>query len=525
MEGFLSAAVMRALIAWGSGEQGAEGLEWATVRTDESQPRVLHVDDDDAYRGAVASVLDGVSLDTAAFVAETGVILDEREFDCVVLDHRLPDGTGVELLRQDAFGDTPVVFLTGQGDETLAAEAIHAGAAEYFPKGTGPDGMRAVAEAVQRHASEYRQSRDVVRLHRRCELAADVVADAVFEWRVDDDEATLHGGEPFGYDAFSDVFDVGWWRERLHPDDRQRVLADFEAVFTENIERHEIEYRFRRADGGYADVRMTSRFIYGETKTLGVGVLADVSERKARERELKRRNERLDRLAGVVSHDLRNPLSVAEGYLQLARETGEKAHLEEVAAALDRIDELIEDLLELAQTGRGVTELGPVSLSSVTKEAWESVTMDGHALRVVDDATVRADRSRLRQLFENLFRNAIEHGATGDRTRPDDSDEHHSTDSRAQSAHTPERDAATDASVTVTVGTLDDGFYVADDGVGIPDDIEDTLFEAGVTGSTDGTGFGLAIVREVVESHDWRVTAPTSDYSEARFEVRGVEFD
>jgi len=512
-------------MSWGVGDPDPEGLDWATETT-ESPLQVLHVDDDDAYREAVASTFEDVSLETAGSVAETRAALEEGEFDCVVLDHRLPDGTGIELLREDAFGDTPVVFLTGQGDEPLAAEAIHAGVDEYFPKGEGADGIRRVVAAARRHANEHRRTREITRLHRRCELVADVVADAVFEWRVDDDEATIHGSDPFGYDRSGEVFDVGWWRERVHPDDRARVLDSFETALDERRERHEIEYRFRRADGDYADVQMTSRFVYDEDETVAVGAIADVSDRKNRERELERRNERLDRFASVVSHDLRNPLSVAEGYLQLARETGETTHLDEAQAALDRIGDLIDDLLELARTGRGIGEIGPVSLSGVATEAWESVETVGHTLRVVDDATVRADRSRLRQLFENLFRNAVEHGSTSPRSQDrGDAVEHGSTGSRTGADDAVERGASSGGDVTVAVGTLDDGFYVADDGVGIPEEIEDTLFETGVTGAADGTGFGLAIVREIAESHDWRVVASNDEDGGARFEFRDVEFD
>jgi PAS domain S-box-containing protein len=516
-------------MSWGVGSPEQQGVDWATMTAEESRLRVLHVDDDEAYREAyreaVAGAFEDVSLETAGSIAETRAVLDEQEFHCVVLDHGLPDGTGIELLREDAFGETPVVLLTGQGDESLAAEAIQAGVAGYFPKGEGADGIRSVAEAARRHASEYRRKREITRLRRRCELVADVVAEAVFEWRVDDDEATIHGGDPFGYDAFGEVLDVEWWRERVHPEDRARVLDSFETVLEERRERHEIEYRFRRADGDYADVRMTSRFVYDEDETIAVGALADVSDRRERERELERRNERLDRFASVVSHDLRNPLAVAEGYLQLARETGDESHLDEARAALDRIGELIEDLLELARTGRGVGEVGPVSLSGVATEAWEGVATAGHTLRVVEDATVRADRSRLRQLFENLFANAVEHGSAGGQVASDDTDEHGSTGNRTGADDAVERGDADGGGVTVAVGTLDDGFYVADDGIGIPEEIEETLFETGVTGATDGTGFGLAIVREVAENHGWRVDASNDEDGGARFEFRGVAFD
>ncbi len=108
-------------------------------------------------------------------------------------------------------------------------------------------------------------------------------------------------------------------------------------------------------------------------------------------------------------------------------------------------------------------------------------------------------------MFENLFRNSVEHGSTSSRTESDDSVEHG-------------RCADGAAPVTVSVGTTDDGFYVADDGVGIPPEERDDVFERGYTTSDTGTGFGLAIVVEVAQAHGWSVSVTESEDGGARFE-------
>jgi signal transduction histidine kinase len=64
---------------------------------------------------------------------------------------------------------------------------------------------------------------------------------------------------------------------------------------------------------------------------------------------------------------------------------------------------------------------------------------------------------------------------------------------------------------------------VADDGPGIPPERRDLVFEHGFTDSPDGTGFGLAIVRSIVEAHGWTVSVTESETGGARFEVRGVD--
>jgi signal transduction histidine kinase len=225
-----------------------------------------------------------------------------------------------------------------------------------------------------------------------------------------------------------------------------------------------------------------------------VFVIRDVTEQHAYRRELERKTERLDRFASVVSHDLRNPLSVARGYADIAEETGDEEAFENVHVAHDRMESLIEDVLLMAREGETVTDPQPVSLEDLAERAWATVDTGDATLAVDDDEYIRADPDRSVQLFENVFRNAAEHGSRD---------------------HDP---------VTVTVGGLpgDDGFYVADDGAGIDPDVREDLFETGVTGD-GGTGLGLAIVDRIADAHDWTVTATDGEDGGARFEFRGVE--
>jgi signal transduction histidine kinase/PAS domain-containing protein len=230
-----------------------------------------------------------------------------------------------------------------------------------------------------------------------------------------------------------------------------------------------------------------------------------------------RANERLEEFAGVISHDLRNPLNVLQGYLELAEETGEAEHFERCADALERMDDLIEDLLALARDGTAGDDTESVPLGSFAEECWQNVETGGATLSVKTDRSVTGSRTRLGQLFENLFRNAVEHGATNSRGSPGDAVERGSDPDRnaagAEAEDTP--------GLSVTVGDLDGGFFVEDDGVGIPADARGAVFEEGYT-TGEGTGFGLAIVAEVAEEHGWKVEITTSASGGARFEFRGV---
>lgn len=212
--------------------------------------------------------------------------------------------------------------------------------------------------------------------------------------------------------------------------------------------------------------------------------------------ELERENERLEALLDVLGHDLRNHLAVAKGRLDLARHEDDDEDLEAVARAHERMEELLDDLLDSDAEGFVVGETGPVSLGTCARRAWEAVDPHRAELVVVSNPAIVADRARLVQLLENLFRNSLEHGR-------DDAGSH----------------------LTVTVGARTDGsgFYVEDDGHGLPETRRGRLFESGFSTSTGGTGLGLAIVRDVVVGHGWTVEATESADGGARFEFTGVE--
>jgi signal transduction histidine kinase len=256
---------------------------------------------------------------------------------------------------------------------------------------------------------------------------------------------------------------------------------------------------------------------------LGVAFgLFDMERRRTRRREaeLERQVERLEEFASVVSHDLRSPLTVAKGHIELIREDGDVdddtlAHIE---FAHDRMTEIIEDSLALARGGNEVTDPEPVELRTAAEQSWQIVG-GGDGLTVTDDLALDADPERLKRILENLFRNSIEHAGEGS---PDDNPIEASLPSAGESADDAD-DAATDGdTVSITVGALDDdaGFYLADDGPGIPEDERDDVFEAGVSGAEMGSGLGLAIVRRIAQAHGWTVSVTEAADGGARFEFR-----
>jgi signal transduction histidine kinase len=255
----------------------------------------------------------------------------------------------------------------------------------------------------------------------------------------------------------------------------------------------------------------------------------ELEERAAREK-LQRQNERLSEFASIVRHDLRNPLNVAQGHLELVRETGVMDHLTEAEDALDRMERLVTDLLELMRQGSVIESAAEVRLGDVADGAWASVVTDDADLIVESDGYVTADRERLQQLLENLFWNSVEHGSTGNRPEAGDSVEHGSTDTREQpgdseASETPRADGeAVDSAdhgpdpLTVRVGVVDRGVYVEGTGPGIPADERDAVFDRGYS-TNDGTGLGLTIA----EAHGWSAAVVDGADGGARFEFSGVD--
>jgi PAS domain S-box-containing protein len=244
---------------------------------------------------------------------------------------------------------------------------------------------------------------------------------------------------------------------------------------------------------------LTGRKLTDDGHTIGFcGVGRDVTERRERERQVAAQNDRLTQFATILAHDLRNPLAVATGYLDRYLADGDREAIERVTDSLERIERIVDDVLTVAIEGQAVTDARPVSVGDAARRAWEMVDAGDARLDVQTTLVVDGDESRLQRLFENLFRNSVEHGSTDSRPTADDAVEH--------------------AGPSITVTETGTGFAVADDGPGIPAAERERVFDPGVTRSDEGTGFGLYIVRTIAEAHGWAVAVTDGERGGARFE-------
>lgn len=324
---------------------------------------------------------------------------------------------------------------------------------------------------------------------------------------------TLERGESLAWEIFESgedrVFDNVHEEERAHnPDTHLRS----ELIFS--LGDHGVLIIGSKDPNVFEDVDLYFVKLLAATATVAL-------DRADRESELEAKNAQLEEFVGVVSHDLRNPLNVAGGSVALAIETGDWGHLHRIEESHRRMNEIIEGLLVLAREGRAVGETRPVIVGTVAEEAWTTVETGGSTLVVGDDRVVHADRNRLRQLFENAFRNSVEHRSTDSQnaSRSGDSVEHGSTSSQPRADDSVEHssmDNGPEAGVTVTVEATTDGFAIGDDGPGIPAAERDALLNAGF-GSKGG--FGVPIMRSIAEGHGWGISLVESDSGGLRIEI------
>lgn len=264
----------------------------------------------------------------------------------------------------------------------------------------------------------------------------------------------------------------------------------------DNAEPVTVELRNYRENGEMFWNRVSIAPIFGEDRESDyfVGFQQDVTER----REVQERYEEwiglMQGFGRLLSHDFQTPLDVIRGRVELARETGDVEHLEDAEEALDRLEELTEDLAEVLQTGELVSDKESVDVAGLVEDVWHTLNVGAASLEVDDETPdVYADGKALRRMFENLLGNSLEHG---------------------------------EEDVTVRVGGLDEepGFYVEDDGPGIPEDDLDDVFVPGFTTKEDGTGFGMASAAQIVQAHNWVIRVTDGSEGGARFEITGVEF-
>ena len=440
------------------------------MESEQHSTQVLYLDEParlDRQVSTLGAVGDSFGVQGAGTASAAREILLEGRTDCLVVAHDPPERDVLDLL--DAASGVPVVLYATPDGSLFEATA---GRVAGFIERTGKPRVAELAAAIEAAVATESPAGSVPDLAVIGE-AVDAIDDVFYVY--DETGGLTHWNARLNHlFGLTDAELQGMHAtEFFLPADHEAIAAGVTEALTTGAT--VTEARAQTVDG-LRTFQLTGRALTDESGAIVgfCGIGRDVTDSREREWRLRRQNERLEEFAAVVSHDLRNPLTVAKGFLDAARHDAEDATpaLDRVDTALDRMDRLIDDVLTAARDGRQVTEPAAVDLAVVARRAWRTVDTADATLDVRAESTVAADADRLARLFENLYRNAVEHA--GD-------------------------------AVAVVVEDTPAGFAVGDDGPGIADGEHDRVFEPGVSGAARGTGFGLYIVRTIAEAHGWTV--------------------
>ncbi|WP_434521695.1 ATP-binding protein [Halorubrum sp. AS12] len=458
---------------------------------------LLYVNDDDQLRELVSTQLrnesDRLRIETADSAVEGERLLEEEAIDCVLCDHHMPDVTGVEFLKRvrEERPDLPFLLFTNTGTEAVASESIEAGVTDYVIQDTIENQAPLLARKIVTYVEHRRAQRERDRTNRRLREVASVTDQVwwVFSPTWDELRFINDGHEAiFGQPPAKLRDDPTTFLDRIHEDDVDRVRQAMESCSkgTPQV----VEYRVEKSDAVRLWVESRCKPISDETGgvTSLVGLTRDITDRKLYQRELTETVDQLEEFTGTVSHDLRNPLNVAAGNLSLAASESDDERIDTALDAITRMSELIDELLTLAKEGKTLGERSDVPYEEIVEKSYENVRAPESTLRVTGSVALSCDSARLTEAFENIIRNAVEHGGSD---------------------------------VTLTAGVLPDGggVFIEDDGPGIPPGEHERVFGKGHTTREDGSGFGLAIVERIVDAHGWEIRIADDAASGARFEV------
>lgn len=200
----------------------------------------------------------------------------------------------------------------------------------------------------------------------------------------------------------------------------------------------------------------------------------DITEQRKSKLELEEKNRRLDEFSSIVSHDLRNPLNVAMGYLNLSKESMDREDLDKVENSLNRMKNIIDELLAVSGDAENFQK-EELKLSEALEEAIESGNRKIN-YEIVDDLDLKASRTGLINIFDNMISNSINHNSE---------------------------------EVSIKVGSTENGFYYTDDGHLDPE-IEE-IEQHGYSTSEKGRGLGISIVKRLAGANDWDIELRKSD--------------
>ncbi|PSB40740.1 hybrid sensor histidine kinase/response regulator, partial [filamentous cyanobacterium Phorm 6] len=507
----------------------------------ENQVNVLLVDDRPENLVALEAILNSHSynLVQANSGAEALRCLLNDDFAVILLDVQMPGMDGFEtatLIRsRDRSRSTPIIFVTAfSSNDTHVFKGYSLGAVDYLFKPLEPEiltsKVQVFVELFQKTAEVKRQATQLAAVNNELSKSEErfrtLCACSPLGIYLADVEGRCTYMNPRCEEISGLILDenlMSVWQRSVHPENRDRVVADWLGWIKEG---HEYSSEFRLVDN--EDVRwihvQSSPMFSDLGKLIGhVGTVRDITDRKQAEeergrlireqvarQEAERANQMKDEFLAILSHELRTPLNAILGWSRLLR--AKKFDQETIDKALETIErnaksqaQLVEDILDVSRILRGKLNfnLYPIQLKNVIEMAIDSLKPLAETKSIVivfqadsNVGKVIGDSDRLQQVVWNLLSNAIKFTPDGGK-------------------------------VDVRLELVGDEaqIQIIDSGIGINPDFLPYVFDrfrqadSSTTRSYGGLGLGLAIVRHLVEQHGGKVRAQNNTGEGAKFTV------
>lgn len=372
--------------------------------------------------------------------------------------------------------------------------------------------------------TEQKQNQENLKeANERFELVSKATRDIVFDWNIVTNAvwASNEIFKSFGYTKETYRADLSWWKEKVHPDDQESVMNELIDGIKQKTESISRTYRFRKADGSYANVFSRGYIVYdkNEQPVRWIGSINDITVLKKTECELKKALIKSEESAKAkseflanMSHEIRTPLNGIVGMTDLALDTDltaeQRRYLDTVKLSCDSLLTLINDILDFSKIEAGKLDISPVNFSLrdeipgflsplALKASLKKLEMVFYLESNVPDSLF-ADMHRFQQIISNLVSNAIKFTERGEvviKAQLESADE--------------------DEAVLL--------FSVTDTGIGIPTDKLESVFEdfTQADGSTTrkygGTGLGLAITKRLVTMMGGKIWAESTENKGSAF--------
>ncbi len=359
----------------------------------------------------------------------------------------------------------------------------------------------------------------------RFRFVAEAANVLVYEYQTETEKLTLERGleELTGYNPDEMTITVNWWINSVHPEDSGKIMSKIEEALNDvNSKGYVVEYRFRHKNGHYIHVKDTAKILRHNTSTHIIGGVRDVTERKQLQQKLEEYAKQLEALvdertrelkdkerlaaigetAGMVGHDIRNPLQAIINELFMARQTMNRYQSEDTNEALesinliqeqaDYISKIVSDLQDFARPLK--PEYVTVKLADLVTSVFQTINIPEKITVKVDIQgfpEIKTDPTFIKRVLTNLTNNAIQSMPNG------------GTLTLAAYKKAEE--------VTITV---------SDSGKGIPEEVKPRIFTPLVTTKAKGQGLGLAVVKRLIEALQGNVSFESQQNKGTTFIVK-----